>query len=466
MKKMKWAVISGDGLPTSGLLTIFRNVVEIAMKKNTIVNEIPADLGFSWRPDKKYFFPAGSQKSHYPTWMKVSTIQRPSACNDIYADKLLNIRHQVAQYDSLTSTEVNEIEAEIASIADEYETYFIHWFEQNAIDWVFCLNLTLSDATPVTLALHRAAKKYWGNKECGGVIFWDHDLFGSYAIYENEDRLYPQLPNSLTPIPQDSPYTQWIVASEALADECKDYPTKIKPLVIPNILPEIEHPDFRERHAAFLSQHHIPTGSTVILVPVRVFRVKGIEISISVFNELLNIYSEKSLCKPKLLIFGNMNEDPEYASELMEQVEFLKLHDDLIFLDEVPLQTYQDEENKWHLDEIDLLIICHALSGAVLFTPNVDNVESVGLGPALAAIAGVPCAVTPYSAFTEFYGHEYHHIKVLQDHPRDAAQQLFESMHCHASGDENLKTLLANNKLLVQKRFPQTPWEKFISRLQ
>lgn len=161
-----------------------------------------------------------------------------------------------------------------------------------------------------------------------------------------------------------------------------------------------------------------------------------------------------------------MNEDPEYASELMEQVEFLKLHDDLIFLDEVPLQTYQDEENRWHLDEIDLLIICHALSGAILFTPNVDNVESVGLGPALAAIAGVPCAVTPYSAFTEFYGHEYHHIKVLQDHPRDAAQQLFESMCCHAVGDENLKTLLANNKLLVQKRFPQTPWEKFISRLQ
>ncbi|HEC1651063.1 TPA: hypothetical protein R1156_003008, partial [Yersinia enterocolitica] len=248
MKKMKWAVISGDGLPTSGLLTIFRNVVEIAMKKNTIVNEIPADLGFSWRPDKKYFFPAGSQKSHYPIWMKVSTIQRPSTCSDIYADKLLNIRHQVSQYDSLTDTEVNEIEAEIASIADEYETYFINWFEQNAIDWVFCLNLTLSDATPVTLALHRAAKKYWGSKESGGVIFWDHDLFGSYAIYENEDRLYPQSPNSLTPIPQDNPYTQWIVASEALADECKDYPTKSNPLVIPNILPEIERPDFRERH--------------------------------------------------------------------------------------------------------------------------------------------------------------------------------------------------------------------------
>lgn len=67
MKKMKWAVISGDGLPTSGLLTIFRNVVEIAMKKNTIVNEIPADLGFSWRPDKKYFFPLAAKNHTIPS---------------------------------------------------------------------------------------------------------------------------------------------------------------------------------------------------------------------------------------------------------------------------------------------------------------------------------------------------------------------------------------------------------------
>lgn len=55
MKKMKWAIISGDGLPTSGLLTIFRNVAEIAIKNNIIINEIPADLGFSWRPDKNTF---------------------------------------------------------------------------------------------------------------------------------------------------------------------------------------------------------------------------------------------------------------------------------------------------------------------------------------------------------------------------------------------------------------------------
>ncbi|CNE71966.1 Uncharacterised protein [Yersinia bercovieri] len=466
MKKMKWAVISGDGLPTSGLLTIFRNVAEIAIRNNIIINEIPADLGFSWRPDKKCFFPAGSERSHYPTWMKVSYIHQYSTCNNTYGDSFSHIRSKIAKYESLTTTEINDVKQEMASISEVYEDYFINWFENNAVDWVFCLNLTLSDAAPVSLALHNAAKKYWDRKDNGGIIFWDHDLFNSYAIYENEERLYPKEPNPLTPIPQNNAYTKWIVASEALANECSCYPTNIKPDVIPNILPTIELSGLKEEHIAFLSQHNILAGSTIIIVPVRVFRVKGIEISISVFSELINIYQEKKLCTPKLLIFGNVNEDPEYASELIAQVEHLNLEGDIIFLDEVPLQTYKDSDNKWYLDEIDLLTICHALSGAVLFTPNVENVESVGLGPALAAIAELPCAVTHYSAFTEFYGAGYQHIKVMPNHPKDAAQQLCEWMHQHATGEEKIKKLLANNQQLVQEKFPQGPWERFIHQLQ
>ncbi len=41
MKKMKWAIISGDGLPTSGLLTIFRNVAEMAIKNNISLMKYP-----------------------------------------------------------------------------------------------------------------------------------------------------------------------------------------------------------------------------------------------------------------------------------------------------------------------------------------------------------------------------------------------------------------------------------------
>ncbi|CNH32190.1 glycosyltransferase family protein [Yersinia pekkanenii] len=466
MKKMKWAIVSGDGLPTSGLLTIFRNVAEIAIKNNIIINEIPTDLGFSWRPDKKYFLPDGSRKSHYPTWMKISSIHHRSIDGTDFGNKILEIRSKVAKFESLTSVEIKNAEQDIISISKLYQEYFLNWFEENAIDWVFSLNLTISDAVPVSLALHNAAKTYWGNKENGGVIFWDHDLFGSYAIYEHEERLYPKAPNILTPIPQDNAYTKWIVVSEALANESKNYPTELKADVIPNILPTIDVSKFSNIHIDFLSQHNIPVGSSIVIVPVRVFRVKGIEISINVFNELFNIYKEKGLSTPKLLIFGNMNEDPEYAHDLKQQVKILNLEDETIFLDEVPLQTYKNKDNKWYLDEIDLLIICHVLSGAVLFTPNVENVESVGLAPALAAIASLPCAVTQYSAFTEFYGPEYHYIKVIPEHPVDAAQQLFEWMRLHAAGEATIKSRLASNKLFVQSKFPEGPWQKFIHQLQ
>ncbi|WP_174851184.1 glycosyltransferase family 4 protein [Yersinia artesiana] len=466
MKKMKWAIISGDGLPTSGLLTVFRNVAEIAIKNNIIINEIPTDLGFSWRPDKVKFFPHGNPDSHYPTWMKVSSIHQHSMCNEDYSNEFTNIRNKVAKYEQLTYKEIINIQKDISLISEQYQNYFINWLEDNDIDCLFCLNMTLSDAVPVTLAIHNAAKKYWEKRNHGGVIFWEHDLFGSYAIYENAERLYPAIPNILTPIPQKNTYTKWIVASEALADECRDYPTELIAEVIPNILPSIDESGFNKIHSEFLNQHNIAAGSTIIIAPVRVFRVKGLEISIDIFNSLLNIYKEKDLLLPKLLIFGNMNEDPEYADYLKEQVNILHLNDDIIFLDEVPLQTYRNKNNKWCLNEVDLLIICHALSGAVLFTPNVKNVESVGLGPALAAIYTIPCAVTEYSAFTEFYGSEYHHIKVDPDFPRDAAQQLFEWMCMHAAGEIGIKMQLVSNKLLIQSKFPINPWQDFIYQLR
>ena len=466
MKKMKLAIISGDGLPTSGLLTIFRNVAETAINNNIIINEIPTDLGFSWRPDKVNFFPHGSHESYYPTWMKVSSINQYEIRNEDFGNDFTKIRSKVAQYESLKESEIIELKKIILLISEYYQNYFLNWLEDNEVDWLFALNMTLSDAVPVNLAIHNVAKNYWKKKGYGGVIFWDHDLFGSYAIYEQTERLYPQKPNILTPIPQNNTYTKWIVASEALANESKHYPTELIANVIPNILPCMDKSGFNDIHSEFLNQHNIPAGSSIIIVPVRVFRVKGIEISINVFSALLNIYKNKGFPPPKLLIFGNMNEDPEYAHCLKVQVDELLLTNDIIFLDEVPLQTYKSEDNKWYLDEVDLLIICHALSGAVLFTPNVENVESVGLGPALAAIASIPCAVTEYTAFTEFYGSEYYHIKVRPDSPNEAAQQLFEWMRMQAAGETEIKIRLSSNKILVNSKFPKGPWQDFIHKLQ
>lgn len=72
-----------------------------------------------------------------------------------------------------------------------YQSHFESWFEENDIDWVCAVNMTLSDAVPVTMALHRAAEQRWGSGRPGGVLFWDHDLLSSYAMHENDERVYP-----------------------------------------------------------------------------------------------------------------------------------------------------------------------------------------------------------------------------------------------------------------------------------
>ena len=71
----------------------------------------------------------------------------------------------------------------IEHLAAPYEEYFSDWFEHHGVDWVCAVNMTLSDAVPVTLALHRAAQRRWSAGRPGGVLFWDHDLYGSYVPF-------------------------------------------------------------------------------------------------------------------------------------------------------------------------------------------------------------------------------------------------------------------------------------------
>lgn len=56
----------------------------------------------------------------------------------------------------------------------------------------------------------------------------------------------------------------------------------------------------------------------IFIVFVWVFRVKGFEILIDIFNLLFFIYKEKGLFFFKLFIFGSMNEDFEYVGYLKE----------------------------------------------------------------------------------------------------------------------------------------------------
>jgi glycosyltransferase involved in cell wall biosynthesis len=472
------AVVCGDGLSVSGLLTTFRNVVDMIQETSgfpqLIQLPIPADLGYSWRPDKAAFFPRGPDLVCYPQWFSVTSATPVQY--DGYAEQILRIRHEVAESESLSTNQKEALRRSIDSIAAPYQRHFEDWFEAHDIDWVCAINMTISDAVPVTLALHRAAETRWGKGRPGGVFFWDHDLFQSYAVHDNNQRLYPTAPNEFTPLPQDLPWHVWVVVSDLLAPETKQYPTKARPLVVPNLLPVIPSPtvNLRDRRMidAFLSRFDIldgvRQGRPVLLCPVRVFPVKGIEISIRVFAAMQKLCRKRNLPFPYLLIFGDPKEDPKYAAELIALAEEAQVSRDIRFLGGVPLCSGTYHGLPW-LDEKDLLRIAAMTHGGVLFTPGVAMVESVGLGPALASVAGVPCAVTTFNALQQVYSGGLHCVHVdfgTQDGLDAAAREFLDMLLASAPGKDLEGTrwskIAHDNKELMLKTFPTRPWKKLI----
>ncbi|QHY98175.1 hypothetical protein SSPS47_23970 [Streptomyces sp. S4.7] len=463
---MKLALISGDGLPVSGLLTIFRNVIESELGNGSLELPVVADLGFSWRPDKQHFFPRGAEHSVYPDWMSTSDTVPLGAGRAELMREMTRIRAAVARADTLDDEARAEPRAAVESLAGPYEEYFTRWFEEHDVDWVCAVNMTLSDAVPVTLGLHRAAARRWPPGVPGGVLFWDHDLFGTCAIFEDGARVYPASPNEFTPVPGTHPCHRWAVVSPALAEEVAGYPTELEATTLPNVLPTLRAREPGDRHAAFLAQHQLAPERPLLLAPVRVFQVKGVEIAVSMFAEMKRICTERGTPVPCLLVFGSLDEDPPYAREVVSAVRELKVEDDVVFLDGVPLSSHQDAAGRWRLDEIDLLGLCRDSGGAVLFTPNTSDVESVGLGPALAAIAEVPCAVTEYDCFEDIYGTRSSCVRVPdRTGIPAAADRLLDLMAKNRHGDFTVREALKRDKEHVLRSFDPNPWRKLLQEM-
>src|SRR5215217_6304401 len=113
---MRWALVSGDGLPISGLLTIFRNVVDHAREQGTLTLPVTADLGYSWRPDKAGFFPSGLPGAQYPPWLRVSdAVPVPLGREELMAE-LTTIRKSVAGAEKLTPAEATELHQRIDAL--------------------------------------------------------------------------------------------------------------------------------------------------------------------------------------------------------------------------------------------------------------------------------------------------------------------------------------------------------------
>ncbi|KAG4438294.1 hypothetical protein IFR05_006229 [Cadophora sp. M221] len=474
------ALISGDGLPVSGLLTTFRNVLDLIIQTPScpplINHPIATDLGYSWRPDKAAFFPVGPKETFYPPWLSVTNATPVSYPG--YGEELLRIRREVARPDLLDSKQRLELYERIHAIRVPYQRHFESWFEDNDIDWVCAVNMTLSDAVPVTMALHRAAEQRWENGRPGGVLFWDHDLLSSYAVHENDKRVYPLRPNEFILVPQAVPWHVWAIVSDVLLPETRLYPTDLRPLVVPNILPLLPRQDMSIQGPSIVSTFlsgmgvldGVRAGRPILLCPNRIFPVKGIEISIRVLAAIKDVSIKRDMVVPYLLIFGDPGEDPEYAAELHLLAHDAGLADDIRFLGGVPLCSGV-KGTRVMLDEKDLLLLAAATHGGVVYTPSTTDVESVGLGPALASIAGLPCLVSKFNALDQVYGDGLNVIRLDSCSEKGfeiAAQALVDCMVASKKGpvpESQRKAWLdvvLQNKDLMRKKFPTKPWKDLL----
>jgi hypothetical protein len=213
------------------------------------------------------------------------------------------------------------------------------------------------------------------------------------------------------------------------------------------------------RLLAFAKQRDIDLGRPIIVAPVRVFRVKGVEITIELFAEVSAICRRQGIPCPYLLVFGALCEDPEYAAQILTVVESLEMSEGIRFLDGVPLVSYRDHAGGWQLDEIDLLRLATTTSGGVFYTPNCSDVESVGLGPALAAVARLPFAVTSFEAFNDAYGEDFEYVQVGNEMSlAGPARDFVDSMAALRSGDRIAQARMDINQRLIAERFPAQAW--------
>jgi hypothetical protein len=460
---MRIGLVSGDGLPVSGLLTIFRNVVELGREMGIVEVPVPADLGFSWRPDKGALFPSGNEAVVYPGWMLVAgcpaTIRWDSAT---FATELVCIREYVARLSLLTISEKKRLRSRIADLTVVYYEHFMSWLKSNEVDWVVALNITLSDAVPVTAALHSAVRDYFSDGRRGGILFWDHDLFQSCAIRDPDSgvRLYPEKPNELTPLPRRNSFTRWVVVSNALAEETHCYPTDISPEIVPNILPTIPTAALEGRHWEYARRLDLNMRRPILLDPVRVFRVKGVHVAVELLAAMKAAAEQRGIEVPYLLVFGSLQEDAEYAQEVVALAQDLNVLSEVRFLDGVPLTSHREADDCWRLDEVDLLRLSAASCGGVIFTPGVPDVETVGLGPGLGALAGLPCAVTEYNAFEKVYGSSFACTRVEPgpDGIRKAGEELLSVLQGVKQKDTVLLDRLKENRKAMASRFPVEPW--------
>ncbi len=459
---MKIGLISGDGLPVSGLLTVFRSIFYIGRSMGIFDDTVVADLGYSWRSDKKRFFPNGPDSYRYPQWLKPMINDSITRSNsNMLSTELEDIRRCVTGFEALDRLERESLAGRIDNLRKLYFDHFSSWLARHEPDWVFAINLTLPHAVSATSALYMAADLHYSTRP-GGMVLWDHDLCGSNGRWDTEvnRRFYPSAPNDLTPVPTEARHIKWIVVSKALAREAESYNTPARPQILANVLPSIPR-GIEQHHREFAEQFELDLERPILVNPVRIYRVKGVSQAMLLHKEVLDECSRRSLPPPYLLVFGSLDEDPEYADELITLRNELGIDESLRFLGGVPLETIREDNGDWQLDEVDLLRLARATNGGVVFTPSVSDFETVGLGPGLAAAAEIPAVSTRYNAFGEVYGAATFTCTTFDPNGTGitkAASEFVDVLARFARQDAALIADLRRNREVVESMFSAGPW--------
>ncbi|MEU1335095.1 hypothetical protein [Streptomyces sp. NPDC005865] len=121
---MRIGLVSGDGVPASGLLTIFRNVVGLGVELQLLDMPVPADLGYAWRPDKPAFYPYGPAEQESSALLEPARLAPPLPGDlDRAAAEWTSIRTSVAQGATLDTVERARLHERIDRLTDHYRDH-------------------------------------------------------------------------------------------------------------------------------------------------------------------------------------------------------------------------------------------------------------------------------------------------------------------------------------------------------
>jgi hypothetical protein len=459
---MRIGVVCGDGLPVSGLLTSLRYALDLGVRLDVVELPVITDLGYSWRFDKG-FYPDGRGES-YPDWMTPACMELPGN-PDEWGRDLLAVRDQVAGFDELGTPERETLREEIDRLAAPYERHFRVILAD--VDVVIAMNMTLTDAVPVTLALLRVlAEMFADGRRPGRVVWWDHDLLKNYARTTDGKRVYPVFPNELTPLPGANSYTYWATLTPAQVAEAAGYPTDAVPILLPPMVPlSIPNEDLGADQLEFLAKYGVKEDQPVLVVPKRVVPEKGVALALRLHAATIAEARRRGDPMPVMVVFGSLAEEREHAQDMLGLADGLGLDGLVVWADGVPLSTHRDALGL-HLDEIDLLHIARKRWGGVVYTPDVPGIEAASMPPAFAAVAGLPCAVSPFKIFKSVYpGYSAVMVGASAGELGQAAGELLDMLAAVRSADPVIQRKLAKNRDIALRTFGESHWRAFWNEL-